>query len=126
MIKQKTNQTEVKPAVVEAGAFLAIDGTRYELACDFNTLADHEPVAGCNLLHAIPALLLNTLSAVQLRGLLYASLQRFQPYVPASGKDKPESGVSLMTAGQMVRIETIPDIYAAIAKTHLLITSKAA
>jgi hypothetical protein len=121
MKKQKTNPI-VKPAAeaAEAGAFLTIDGTTYELACDFNTLADHEPVAGCNLLHAIPALLLNTLSAIQLRGLLYASLQKFQPYVSKN------SGVSLMTAGQMVRVDTIPDIYAAIAKTELLVTHKSA
>ena len=45
-MKKKTNQTVAETEeVAETGAVLTIDGVGFILACDFNTLADHEPVA---------------------------------------------------------------------------------
>lgn len=89
-------------------AALVIDDKTYTLTCDFNTLADHEPATGCNLLHAVPAIMLNVLSASQLRGMLYASLKTHHP------------GIDLLRAGQLVRVDTMPLIYKAIGQTELV------
>ncbi len=98
--------SKAKAAIVKAvrrAAALEIDGEKYELVYDFNAIAEAETLCGCNLLHGISAMFLNTMTALQLRGILYASLQPLQP------------GFSMDRIGQMIRIDTMPSIYKAIA-----------
>jgi hypothetical protein len=117
---QKRNKTVTqKPAPPAAPGALVVDGKAYTLACDFNTLADHEPATGANLLHAVPGILLNVLSAAQLRGLLYAALQKHHPYRAAT-KESAESGISWAAAGAMLRVETLPEVYRALGETDLV------
>lgn len=104
---------------VKKSATLEIDGARYFLVYDFNAIAEAESLCGVNLLHGISALFLNTMTAMQLRAILYASLQPLQPHKPAT-KDKPESGVSMAQAGQMIRINTMPAIMTAISEAWAL------
>ena len=118
-------KTSVMPT--ESGvkrAVLKLDGKMFELVYDFNSLCDTEPLVGCNLLHGISAAFLNTMKALQLRGLFYALLQPKQPFIPAT-KDKPESGISIATAAHMIRVDTMADIAEAISTAFALSMSKA-
>lgn len=110
MVKKKPVEEKAVEPEVSLSDQLTIDGETYKLYADFNTLADYEAMTGANLLHAIPALLTNTLSANQLRGLLFAACQKNHPTV------------TLLKAGQMVRIDTMPDIYLALAGSGLIAT----
>ena len=96
-------------AAVQPNAILEIGGEKFTLVYDFNAIADAEALTGCNLLHGMAATLINTMSAAQLRGLLYASLQTNHPYRPAAN-GKPESGISLRKAGQMCTLKEAPVI----------------
>ena len=89
----------VKPSVT-----LEIEGEAYRLVFDYNAIADAETLAGCNLLHGISASMFGTLSAAQLRGLLYAALKPEQP------------AITLKEAGDLIRIDRLPDIYRAISE----------
>ena len=55
------------------------DSQEYTLVYDFNQIADAEAVTGVNLLSAISDM--RTMTAVQLRGLLYACLKTAHPTV---------------------------------------------
>src|SRR5579864_8392167 len=60
-------------------ATLEIDGETYHLAYDFNAIAEAEKLAEANLLHGMAALMFNSTTAVQLRGLFYAGLRKAHP-----------------------------------------------
>jgi hypothetical protein len=55
------------------------DPVAYTLMYDFNEIAEAEGVTGANLLQAISDM--RNMTAVQMRGLLYASLKRAHPQV---------------------------------------------
>ena len=84
---------------------LEIDGYTYELVYDFDAIANAEKQADCNLLHGMSATLLNTMSAGQLRGLLWAALRRRHPKM------------TLADAAALCRVDTVPDIVPALAAT---------
>lgn len=84
---------------------LEIDGRTYELVYDFDAIANAEKQSDCNLLHGMSATLLNTMSAAQLRGLLWASLRRRQPKM------------TLADAAALCRLDTVAEIVPAIAAT---------
>lgn len=99
---------KTKPAVISAvqpSATFEIDGKKLHLVYDYNAIAEAEAETGgtVNLLHGISALFLNTMSALQLRGLFYAALKPKQPTV------------TLAEAGSMIRINTLPQIMEAIS-----------
>lgn len=104
--KQKTG-AEAKSGLKKA--ILELDGETFELVHDFNIMCEVEPLVGCNLLHGVSALLMSTATGTQMRGLFFAMLQTNHKFKAAT-KDKPESGVSLLRAGQMIRLETLPAI----------------
>src|SRR5260370_20780777 len=87
-------------------AKLEIDGKTYQLAYDFNAIAEAERVAGCNLLHGVASLLLHDMTAGQVRGLLYAALRQAHPKM------------TIEDAGALATIDTIPDIREALLKAY--------
>lgn len=106
--KDRTRPSQADPLTPSQYAALEIDGQSYKLAYDFNAIAEAEEAAGCNLLHGISATLLNTMTAAQLRGLLYASLRRAQPNMTIAG------------AGSMIRLDTMPTIIEKISEAFAL------
>jgi hypothetical protein len=99
---------------IEKNATFEFGGESYELVYDFNLICDAEPLVGANMLEGIARAVSDTLTAAQLRGLLFAFLQTKHPYRPAT-KDKPASGVSIDQAGRLIRIDTYPVIADAIS-----------
>src|ERR1700735_1433665 len=98
---------KAKPSVVKAvqpSATLEIDGQKYELVYDYNAIAEAEIETGngVNLLHGIAAFMLRTMSALQLRGILYASLKPRQP------------DITLQQTGALIRIDTMQAISKAV------------
>jgi hypothetical protein len=96
-----------KPSIVKSiqpSAKLEIDGRKYELVYDYNAIAEAEIETGngVNLLHGIAAFMLRTMSALQLRGLLYAALKPRQPEI------------TMQQTGALIRIDTMQAISAAI------------
>jgi hypothetical protein len=89
-------------------ASLEIDGKTYRLTYDFNAIAQAEAASGCNLLQGVAGFLLNTATAAQYRGLLYAALLKAHPKM------------SIDQAGNLVRIDTMPDIRRALAEAYNL------
>lgn len=89
-------------------SILKVDGKEYALAYDFNAIADAEQSAGCNLLAALETL--SNISAVQLRGLLYAAI------VP----EPKEPRLTLLEAGMLIRVDTIAPITKALADAYML------
>jgi hypothetical protein len=87
---------------------LEIDGKTYRLTYDFNAIAQAEAASGCNLLQGVAGFLLNTANAAQYRGLLYAALLKAQPRM------------TIDQAGNLVRIDTMPDIRRALAEAYNL------
>lgn len=85
---------------------LEIDGETYNLAYDFNAIADAEKIAECNLLHGISAILFNSMTGAQLRGLFYAALQKAHPKM------------NIVHAGALIRIDTMGDIRAALLDAY--------
>jgi len=87
-------------------ATLEIDGETYHLAYDFNAIAEAEKLAEANLLHGMAALMFNSTTAVQLRGLFYAGLRKAHPKM------------TLAQVGAMIRIDTMPDIRDALLRAY--------
>jgi hypothetical protein len=87
-------------------ATLRIDGESYNLVYDFNAIAEAEKLAQCNLLHGIASLLASGATAMQLRGLLYAAMRKAHPKM------------TIDKAGELIRIDTMPDIYEALGEAY--------
>jgi hypothetical protein len=86
-------------------AKLTVDGEVFNLCFDFNAIALSEAMApGSNLLEGLQNL--RYLNAVQLRGLLYAAILKAHPKM------------TLFGAGQLCRLENIPEITEAIASAY--------
>jgi hypothetical protein len=85
---------------------LTIDGKKHLLAYDFNSIAEAEAVAGCNLLMALENL--TAISAAQLRGLLYAALVVTPPDPP----------LTLAQAGALIRLDTMEAVTFALAQAY--------
>ena len=88
-------------------AKLVIDEKEYQLGYSFNAIAEAEAAAGCNLLNGLQSL--NGMSALQLRGLLFAALRIAQPEI-----------VSIDEVGLLLRLDTIGDVQEALAEAYLL------
>ena len=95
---------------------LTIDGKKYQLAYDFNCIADEEQSAGCNLLNALENM--NDITAGQLRGLLYAALIAGR----ADGERSPAP--TLAEAGRLCRVDTIGIVTEALAEAYVLTLSE--
>ena|SRR3569832_908390 len=87
-------------------AKLEVDGKAYKLCYSFNSIAVAESVAGCNLLKGLESL--TDLTAVQLRGLLYAALSVAHP------------DLTVEDAGTLVRLDTIGSITTALAEAYTI------
>jgi hypothetical protein len=87
-------------------AKLELDGETYRLAYSFNAIATAEHVAECNLLSGLESL--NDMSALQLRGLLYAAMSVADPKV------------TIHQAGALIRLDTLVPITNAIAEAYRL------
>jgi hypothetical protein len=101
----------VKPAIAKAvqpSAPLEIDGETYHLVFNYNAIAEAEIATGfgCNLLHGISAP--STITALQLRGLLFAALTPLQPKT------------TMKEAGSLIRLDTIPAVLQAIGESWTL------
>lgn len=100
-----------KPAVVKAvqpSAKLEIDGQSYHLVYDYNAIAEAEVVTGygCNLLHGL--VMPSTISALQLRGLLFAALRA------------RHEEMTIGDAGKLLRVDTIERVLKAIGEAWAL------
>ena len=84
---------------------LTINEWKMLLAYDFNAICEAEPAAGCNLLAALENL--GDLTAIQLRGLLYAGIV---------STPRP----SIRECGAMIRVDTIGPITSALATAYNL------
>lgn len=96
-----------KPAVtgaVQRSAVLEIDGRSYDLVFDYNSVADAEALTGVNLLHGISAAMFGTVTAAQLRGLLFASLKPRNP------------DITLQQAGELISIGNLKQVYTALSE----------
>jgi hypothetical protein len=89
---------------------LVIDNETLTLAYDFNAIADAERIAGCNLLAALENLA--DISAIQLRGLLYAAIVT----------EPPDVRPTLVDCGNLIRLDTIAAVTMALAKAYELAT----
>lgn len=87
-------------------ATLALDGQEYSLCYSFNAIALAEKTAGCNLLSGLQTL--TDLSAMQLRGLLFAALTVAQPEL------------TINDVAKLIRLDTIGPITMAIAQAYTL------
>jgi hypothetical protein len=103
-------------------AELEIDGKVYQLAYDFNAIAEAEAVARAagtpiNLLQGMAAVLLNDVTAEQLRGLLWAAARKAHYSLTVerrSPKDMPKP--TLLKVGALIRVDTLPDIREALLR----------
>jgi len=75
----KTDRAAVHPAVQFTP--VEIGGRTYQLSYTFNGLAEAEAITGCNLLQGMAAVVNGGISATQLRGVLYAALQKSLPEI---------------------------------------------
>jgi hypothetical protein len=91
-------------------ATLTIDGTDYSLVYDFNRICEAEAETNCNLLRALYNLL--KLKAAELRGLLYAAIER-------DGKR-----LTLTEVGGLIRVDTVGAITNALGEAYTLALSK--
>ena len=88
-------------------ATLAIEGEQpLKLAFDFNAIAEAEQLAGCNLLEGLQNL--SGMTALQLRGLLFAALRKAQPKM------------TIQAAGALIRLDTLGPITLALAEAYSL------
>ena len=85
-------------------AELELDGQDYRLAYSFNSIAEAEKVAGCNLLSGLWDL--SNLTALQLRGLFYGALRIAHP------------DMTIATAGDLIRIDTTAAILEALGRAY--------
>lgn len=104
MAKRTVAGTANDPTIQFAN--LEMDGETYPLAYSFNAIAEAERLAGCNLLAGLENLM--DLTALQLRGLLYAAMSVANPKV------------TIAQAGALIRIDTIPTITNAMADAYRL------
>jgi len=91
---------------------LTLAGRTFALAYDFNLIAEAEEEAGCNLLEALVNL--NDLTAMQLRGLLFAAI-----VVPVT--DPPTPHPSILEVGALMDVDTIGPITKALAIAYNLV-----
>lgn len=103
-IRRLVSKTGANPTV--EFSTLLLDGEKYKLVYNFNAIAEAEENAGCNLLGGLENL--QNLTAIQLRGLLYAAL----------GVAHPE--ITVTDAGRMIRLNTIAPITEALAEAYRL------
>jgi hypothetical protein len=96
-------------------ATLMVDGKEYQLAYSFNAIAAAERTAGCNLLSGLESL--NDLTALQLRGLLFAALSIAHPTVKEGEKERL---FTVEDAGRMIRLDTIAPITTSLAEAYQL------
>ena len=80
---------------------VAVNGTTYTLAFDFNALARAEELTKLNLLRALD---FQSLSASTFRALLFASLLRFHPELTLEG------------TGSLINSKTAPELMSAVVK----------
>jgi hypothetical protein len=92
-------------------AALDLEGKTYKLAYSFNALAAAEAAAKCNLLAGLENL--RDLSAVQLRGLLYAALSVAHPRMTVE-----DAGLMIHPFTTPARPETITPITRALAEAY--------
>lgn len=85
---------------------LVVDGETYRLAYSFNSIALAEREAGCNLLAGLEGL--GNLSAIQLRGLLWAAMKVAAPDIP------------IERAAALIRLDTMQSVTEALAKAYNL------
>lgn len=105
MAKRNTvSGTTIDPTIEFAK--LVVDENEYRMCYSFNSIALAEAHAGCNLLRGLESL--TDLSAVQLRGLLYAALTVAHPEI------------TIDDAGKMIRLDTIGPITEALAEAYTL------
>lgn len=85
---------------------LSIDGVEYKLAYSFNSIAECEAESRCNLLEGLDSL--DSMNALQLRGLFYAALKPLQPLM------------TVEQAGDMIAVNGIVGVAAAVAVAYKL------
>lgn len=85
---------------------LTIDGEDYQLAYDFNAIAEAQKLADCNLLHGILALLARYPDAAELRALLFTALRKAHPRI------------TIEQAGNLIRHDTMGDIVQALRDAY--------
>ena len=85
---------------------LTLAGQTFELVYDFNLIAESEEDAGCNLLEALVNL--HDLTAMQLRGLLYAAII------------SPTPRPSILQVGALLEVDAIGPVTSALAKAYNL------
>jgi hypothetical protein len=89
MAKRNVSGTEADPTIRFAP--LELGGVTYQLAYDFNAIAEAEFLARCNLLSGLESL--QSLTAAQFRGLFYAALSPAHPEI------------TVQEAGRMITLE---------------------
>jgi hypothetical protein len=109
MAKRHVAGTAADPTI--RFATLELEGQTYKLAYSFNAVAEAELVAKCNLLSGLENL--HELSAIQLRGLLYAALSVAQPEITLS-----QAGEMIHPFTTPARAETITPISRALAEAY--------
>jgi len=87
-------------------ATLTIDDQTYKLAYSFNAIALAEAASGANLLRGLESL--SDLTALQLRGLLYAAMTVARPET------------TIEEAGALIRLDTIGIVTTALGEAYML------
>jgi hypothetical protein len=85
---------------------LTVDDQEFQLCFSFNSIALAEHHANCNLLHGLENL--SDLSALELRGLLYAAMTLAKP------------DTTIEDAAKLIRLDTIGPVTMAIAEAYSL------
>ena len=104
MAKRTVAGTGADPVIQFAN--LELDGATYPLAYSFDAIAEAENIAGCNLLTGLENL--QNLTALQLRGLLYAAMIVADPEI------------TLKRAASLIRLDTITKVTNAMAEAYRL------
>jgi hypothetical protein len=86
---------------------LTIDDQKFSLCFSFNAIALGEHAAGCNLLNGLLNLQ-SGMSALELRGLLYAAMTVAKP------------DTTIEDAGKLIRLDTIGPVTMALAEAYSL------
>jgi hypothetical protein len=100
--KKKTNAQVANPT--SKFAPLVIDGNTYQLCWDFRAIKQAEVAAGVDLFLSLE---LTNLNARQYSGLLYAATRKAHPEM------------SLIQTDELIRIDTLATIYAAITEAWI-------
>src|ERR1051326_7518669 len=104
MAKKKTVANTANDPTVEF-VEIQLQGKTWKLAYDFNAIAEAEKLTGCNLLQGVSGVLYTTMTAQQLRALLYAAMCKAHPKV------------TLEEVGTLIPILSMADIQRALLKT---------